>query len=340
MMQSKEIENRKRIVAQFIENPTTSASSIAKLLKLPRSTVIGVLKRYKETLTVNRSKGGGRKPGPVDKNLHQKIIRSIKQNPGLSDGDRAKRYGTSITTVRKTRLRAGYKSYHARKHPNRNDKQSLVAKKRARILYENVLTKFDGCILMDDETYVKTDFKQVPGQKFYVSTHRGYVADKYKHILVDKFAKKFMVWQAICSCGLKTDVFITSSYMTSDLYMKECLEKRILKFVRQHQGPVKFWPDLASCHYSKATQKWYEDNGIDYIVKTMNPPNCPDLRPIELYWAIIKKKLFKNGGSAETIEKMRQKWRKYAGEVDEATVQKLMGSIKTKTRRFIRTSSL
>ena len=188
-MESKEIENRKRIVAHSLENFTISASSIAKKLKLPRSTVIRVVKRYKETLTVKRTKGGGRKPGPADKKLHQKIVRSIKQNPRLTDTERAKRYGTSITTGRKTRIRAGYKSHHSKKHPNRNEKQSLVAKKRARILYDNVLTKFEQ---------------------------------------------------------------------------------------------------------------------IDYIDKTINPPNCPDLRPIELYWAIIKKKMFKNGESAETVEKMRQ----------------------------------
>lgn len=181
---------------------------------------------------------------------------------------------------------------------------------------------------MDDETYIKANFKQIPGQKFYVSTFHGNVPCKYKHILVDKYAKKYLIWQGICSWGLKTDVFVTCDHMTSNLYMKECLEKRVLAFLRQHQGPVKFWPDLASCHYSRATQKWYQDNKIDFIPKNMNPPNCPDLRPIELFWATIKKKMFKNSGSVNSIEMMRQKWRKFAGELSETTVQKLMGSIK------------
>jgi transposase-like protein len=123
-MESKELENQKRIIAQFVQNSNVSALSIAKLLKLPRSTVQRVVKRYKETLTVGRAKGGGRKSGPGNRYLHQKIVRSIKQNPGLSDRDRAKRYGTSASTVLKTRLRCGYKSYRAKKHPNRHDKQS------------------------------------------------------------------------------------------------------------------------------------------------------------------------------------------------------------------------
>lgn len=94
-MEAEEIEKRKKILAHFLENPSVSSSSILKALKLPRSTVARVIKRYKETLTVDRAKGSGRKTGPIDKILHQKIIRSFKQNPGLSDRDRAKRYGTS-----------------------------------------------------------------------------------------------------------------------------------------------------------------------------------------------------------------------------------------------------
>lgn len=56
MMESKELENRKRIVAQFVENSSTSASAIAKLLKLPRSTMTGIIKRFKESLTIKKSK--------------------------------------------------------------------------------------------------------------------------------------------------------------------------------------------------------------------------------------------------------------------------------------------
>ena len=52
-----------------------------------------------------------------------------------------------------------FKSYQVIKYPNRSDKQSLTAKTRARKLYDKVLTKFNGCIIMDDKTYIKCDFK-------------------------------------------------------------------------------------------------------------------------------------------------------------------------------------
>lgn len=104
---------------------------------------------------------------------------------------------------------------------------------------------------MDDETYVKRDFKQLPGQKYYVSSIRGNVPNRYKFVQQDKFAKKYLIWQCICSCGLKSRTFVTSSTLNADLYIKECLQKRLLPFIRSHRSSVKFWPDLASIHYAK-----------------------------------------------------------------------------------------
>jgi hypothetical protein len=334
-MESKELQNRQIIVSFFVDNPGVSFSMISKALKLPKSSVGKVIKRYKESLTVERSPGSGRKPGPVDKKLTLKVLKSVRKNPGLSDSDRAQRYKTSRSNIQNIRSRAGLKSYRAIKNPNRNDKQNLTAKSRARLLYKQVMTKFRGCILMDDETYVKNDFKQLPGQKFYVSTIRGNVPDINKFVLQKKYAKKLMIWQAICSCGIKSKAFVTSLKMDRHLYMKECLKKRILPMIRSHNVPVKFWPDLASCHYAKDTIKWYEDNNVDLIPKNMPPPNCPQLRPIEQYWAIVKRKLKKNGGEAKDAQQMLQKWNMHAGKVSSDVVQHMMGSIRKHVREFI-----
>jgi hypothetical protein len=207
-------------------------NEVSQLTNLHRRSVSRIWKSYKDSLSVERREGSGRKPGPSDKKLAQKIMRSYKNNPGLSLRDCGKKYQTSHENVRRTLLRSGYKSYIAKKNPNRDDNKSLIAKKRARLLYENVLTIFDGCILMDDETYVKCDFRQIPGQKFYYSTMRGNVPKKYKSILVDKFAKKYLVWQGICSCGLKTKAFLTSANINSGLYQKSAWKKEFcLSFV-------------------------------------------------------------------------------------------------------------
>lgn len=331
-----ELENRKRVLHKFIENTNASISSIAKSLKMPKTTVWAIIKRYKETSTIDRASGSGGEHNQANRKLRQKILRSVKANPGLSDNDRAKKFSCSATNVRKCRLRAGFKSYHAIKYPNRSDKQNMNAKKRARKLYDTVLTKFNGCIIMDDETYVKLDTKQLPGKKFYVSNVRGGVQTRYKYVRLDKYAKKVMIWQAICSCGLKSKAFVTDSTINSDIYIKECLQKRLLPFIRQYKSLPKFWPDLASCHYSKRTEEWYRNHGVDFIPKDMNPPNCPQFRPIEKYWGIVKAKLKKTGNVIKNTAGMRITWDKNVRSVDSRTVQALMGSINKNVREFIR----
>jgi hypothetical protein len=147
-----------------------------------------------------------------------------------------------------------------------------------------------------------------------------------------------MIWQAICSCGMKSKAFITSRTMNSDLYMKECLEKRLLPFIRQHNSPVKFWPDLASCHYSAATKNWYLLNGVDVVSVEQNPPNCPEFTLIERYWALVKRIIKKNGGTTKDNKKMLQKWNLHAKKVSETTVRTMMGSIRSRVRNFFRTN--
>lgn len=335
-----ELEKRKLIVHKHLENPSWSASKLAKVLKFPKSTVCLVIKRYKDTLSVNRAQRIYKKSGTRDKELRRKVLRYVKSNPGVSIRDLAKKYNSNFSTVRNILSREGYKSFCASKHPNRSLKQNLVAKKRARLLYERVLTKFDGCILMDDETYVKMDYKQIPGRKFYLATGRGDVPSRYKFVFADKFARKLMIWQGICSCGLKTKVFITSHTMTSKVYIKECLEKRILPFIRQHKTNVMFWPDLASCHYSKEVLGWYAANKINFVAKEINPPNCPEFRPIEKFWAIVKQKLRGCGKEVTNAQQMRLKWNKFAGTVSPATVQIMMASITSTVRQFIRNGEM
>lgn len=334
-----EVERRKLIVDKYLENPSWSGSKIAKSLNLPKTTVCRVLKQYKDSLSFDRKPQLNRRSGTKDKNLEKKVLRAIKQNPGMSDYDLSRKFKKSRSTLRRIRLRAGYKSYKAIKTPNRSMKQNKTAKTRARLLYDRILTKFKGCLLLDDETYVKLDFNQLPGTKFYMAKARGDVDEKYKFVKLEKFAKKHMIWQGICSCGLKTNSFITSSTMTSEVYMKECLQKRILPFIKKHKGPVKFWPDLASCHYSKRVLEWYVSNNVDFIPRSMNPPNCPDFRPIENYWAIMKGKLHKTGKTVQDINSLRSAWNLQAKKVEKSLVQKMMSSIKKKVRDFARNTN-
>ena len=131
---------------------------------------------------------------------------------------------------------------------NRDYKQNTSAKQRSRKLYTNMCTKLD-CVVMDDETYVKADFKQLPGQEFYTASGKEKVSEIFKTIKLLKFPKKVPVWQAICTCGLKSGILISTGTINQEIYVQKCLKKRLLSFLKKHNRPVLFWPDLACCRY-------------------------------------------------------------------------------------------
>lgn len=98
-------------------------------------------------------------------------------------------------------------------------------------------------------------------------------------LLWTNLSKILMIWQGMCSCGAKTKVFVTNRTIYSKLYNGECLKNCILRFIKAHKGPVKFWPDLASCHYNREITQWYRDNNVHFIEKIINPLYCSQFQP-------------------------------------------------------------
>lgn len=249
---TKQEKLRKKFLHTYLADISRTYKSIGDEHGVSRTTVYCIVRRYLETLSTARCTGSGRKKGPANPNLKKKIVRDFHRNPGTSNRDRAKKFAVSEGLIRKIKKNENLHSYKAIKYPNCSEKQESTAKSRTRKLY-SILNKTNCCLILDDETYVKKDYRQLPGNIFNVSSIRGKVHKKYKYVCVDRFAPKVMVWQAICGYGLKRKVFVTNSNINSDVYVKECLQKRLLPFIKSHEGPTLFWPDLASCHYSKKT---------------------------------------------------------------------------------------
>jgi len=107
------------------------------------------------------------------------VVRAFQRNPGLSIRDAVKNVHMSPGYVHKIRIEKGLQSYKVSLVPNKSDKQNTTAEYRSQKLYDNIVHNFD-CIIMDDETYVKADFKQIPGQVYYNAKIKGNVAPKFK----------------------------------------------------------------------------------------------------------------------------------------------------------------
>ena len=110
-MLSKPLEKRKKILHNYLENPSASLLSIAKASESSKTTVYMVIKRYKCSLSIERAQGFERKSGFKDKKAAISIRRSFTQNPDISNRERAKWYKVSEYFVRKVKKFYNFKSY-------------------------------------------------------------------------------------------------------------------------------------------------------------------------------------------------------------------------------------
>ena len=330
---TKEEDVREKIIHKYLQNPNSSYNSIAKSLQIHPYTVSHVIQRFSQTKLIKRKSGGGRKEGFKDIKLVRKLVNSFKNNPSLSLKELAKIYGFSLSFVAKVRNKHGFHSFKAQKVPNPSETQQKNARTSVRKLYDNFISK-NFCIIEDNETYIKYNHQQIPDAVYYIAKYRGKVDKKFRYTKHDKFAKKALIWQAICSCSKKSAPYISQSTLSGQIYVKECLQKRLLPLIKSHNNRPVFWPDLASIHYCKLAMERYKKNNVKFVPKTENPPNCPELRVTEKYWAIIKRKMKKTKKLCRNIKDIKI-FKKASNSFDSYSVQ-LMVTTKAKARNFIR----
>ena len=124
-----------------------------------------------------------------------------------------------------------------------------------------------------------------------------------------------MIWVAFSPRGI-SDIWVApkQTSMNAPTYIQECLKKRLLKFIDLHyesREEIVFWPDLASCHYSSQTQEFLKTEGIVCVPRDQNPPNAPQIRPIENFFGILKQHVYANNWSATSREALIRRIKKY-----------------------------
>ena len=65
------------------------------------------------------------------------------------------------------------------------------------------------------------------------------------------------------------------------------------------------------------------DNGIAFVEKIDNPPNAPQIRPIENYWGILKMKVYEGNWTAKTRDHLIRRIKMKQKEIDQDIVIKM-----------------
>ncbi|XP_050500958.1 uncharacterized protein LOC126880924 [Diabrotica virgifera virgifera] len=230
----------------------------------------------------------------------QRLIQSMENQLGKSLRNVGRRYNVSRMTVSRTISRNNLKRYKRKKAPKYIPTQLEKIPRCCRALRR---IHFPGKILiMDDEKYFTLSNSEMKGNDGFYTRNVQDAPDEVRFKGKVKFADKILVWCAISEAGVSQPFVgrVRGEALNADIYIDRCLTK-LVQFINTHHSndEIIFWPDLASCHYARRTTDWLTAQNINFVPKRDNPPNVPQARPIEEFWAVLSRMVYNNGWEAQ-----------------------------------------
>ena len=209
------------------------------------------------------------------------------------------------------------------KAPKRTPQQTAVARSKCYQL-ANLFRK--KVVVIDDESYFRLSNCDLSGNAGFYSSNVDTTPNEVKLKRVAKFELKLLVWVAISPNGVCKPYIVPSGQaVNEDVYIDKCIRARLIPFIEENHknDEIVFWPDLASSHYSNKVQAYLKAKNIDFVPKSRNIAGVPELRPIEDFWAYIKREVYKNNWVAENLDQLRRRIEYVFKNLDSKLVHKL-----------------
>ena len=275
-------EARAKRIVSFYESVANNSKFLTyqhfKIEGISKSTIYYIINKYEKYGCYEDMHRSGRPP-KMNKKKVKRLSKIVNNSSGIGQRDLGRQFNVCQTTISYTlRNKTDIKCWKKEKTPAYNDNQEA----RVIIACRRLVTKtFAGKdIVVDDEKYFCLSNWEIPGNNIYYTSDKRTAPPEIKYKQKTKFEDKVLVWAALSSNGC-SKLFINKSCnaINSDVYIKECLTKRLLPFLsaKHADNNYVFWPDLASSHYAKNTQEWLIANNIEFVEKVKNPPNVPQL---------------------------------------------------------------
>jgi transposase len=294
-----------------------------------KSTIYGIISRYKQQGNADYKKITGRHPSVATTTNVIKIRRQIKNNPIMSVRKGAKKLGISKSSYSDIKVKKlKIKAFKRKTAPKYVKDQKIRAKKNCGKIV-NVRAK-KKILIIDDETYVPVDPQDVSSNLYYHTDNKETLNDDVIFKPKTKFPERYLVWQAIDEEGNVSQPYISTKTQTGETYLKNCLQKILLPFIEEHHDKkdILLWMDMASCHYSTQVTNWLHENKIDFIEKNENAPNVPIARPIERFWALCKNKYGNRNKPAKNLCSFKKIWSKISKDIAIKSGKNLMKNMR------------
>jgi len=329
-------QQRRHLILQFYQDNIRFGKAYTvnhfQLMHISKRTTYNILSKA----LVNRKVGSGghnRKMTVTDENQMKRLVNG---KSGVSQRKLCSKFKVCQATICKKLKKVGLKYRKRKKVPKVTSKQEILMKTRLSKLRRGVLKPSSNVdVIMDDESYFTLTGAGMPGNVGYYCDGKKTVAESVKFYGKRKFPQRVLVWCAISPRGISSIVILKNVTMNNVRY-REILQKNLLPFIKAkycNGRKFVFWPDLATCHYHRNVLEFFKINKIAYIEKTSNPPNCPEIRPIEKFWAHLKNKVYENNWVGQDINQLVRRIKKAAKEFDLDYCQRLFVHHKTNIRK-------
>lgn len=300
-----------------------------------RATIYRALKDCESGIKPQNKPKSGR-PQKLDIKTTRKLVTTAKDKVGQSTRRLGRKFNVCHTTVHRILKRNGVTRRARKRVPKYTEKQLIKIPKCCRALRVKHLRK-NVEIIMDDEKYFTFANHTLSGNNFFYTDNYDAAPDNVKYYGKAKFEPKVLVWVAISGKGVSASFIqkCRGPAVNADIYTTKCLPK-MKKFIEKEHldDNFIFWPDLASSHYAKTTMDWLEANNIPTVPKQDNPPNVPQARPIEMFWAVLSRLVYDQGWEAKTEQQLISRIQRKLKEVDIEVIQEMMGKVRRALRKI------
>jgi hypothetical protein len=151
------------------------------------------------------------------------------------------------------------------------------------------------------------------------------------NVTSQKFPPGVMVF-AVIGVGYKSKLLIVDGTIDSHKYIDNLVDLNVIPELDEKHGAFEwiFQRDGAPCHTSEISMEWLEEN-CDLIVDW--PANSPDLSPIELLWAILKRIVY--SFAPKTLAELKQVLAHAWDSIDQSTIDKLCTTFRARLQRCL-----
>ena len=161
----------------------------------------------------------------------------------------------------------------------------------------------DKILVIDKEKYFTLSYSEITGNDGYYTDNKQLKADDVIYKKKREFEHKVLVLITISEDGMSKPYIQESRGVTNaNVYINKCLRPNLAPFIKEHYNVDNyiFWTDIAIAHYAKVITKYLEFQSITFFQMNYNPPNVPQMRPIETFWANLSLKVYDKGWQAQT----------------------------------------